>query len=99
MLVLMLLGSACLHAATVRGRLVVKTPQGQKPAPGISVTVYSQQQGRKPASISSSEGMYYIPSVPAGTYTLEVWVDPKKAMTFTISVTEPNTDVPPIIVP
>jgi hypothetical protein len=98
-LILLLSVSACLQAATIRGRLVRNTPYGQIPAAGIAVTVWCEQLGRSAASYSLADGMYYIPNVPAGSYQLEVWIGPQNALRFPIQVYEPNTDIPPIIVP
>jgi hypothetical protein len=85
------------HAATVRGLL----RHGNSPAFGITVTVLSQQNVRSFPARSGSDGMYYIPNVKAGTYTLEEWTVPNKPpLTFSnIQVTEPVTNVNPINVP
>jgi hypothetical protein len=84
-------------AAVVRGRLL----RGQGSAPGIAVTVWSQQLGRSQPTYSQVDGMYYMPSVPAGFYTLEVWAGggQQAPLTFNIQVNEPGTDIPPIFVP
>jgi hypothetical protein len=98
-LILLLSVSVYLQAATVRGRLVRNSPQGQFPAAGIAVTVWCEQLGRSAASYSLRDGMYYIPNVPAGYYQIEVWIGPQNALRFPIQVSEPNSDIPPIIVP
>ena len=47
---------------------------------------------------SGGDGMYYIPNVKAGSYTLEVWAVPNKApRTFhNIPVVDPLTNVNPV---
>jgi hypothetical protein len=82
-------------AATVRGKLV----RGQAAAAGIAVTVQSPQKVRSTPAISGSNGMYYIPNVKAGSYTLEVWVKPNQPLTFPIQVKEPESDINPVQVP
>src|SRR5262245_24746381 len=66
------------EAATVRGRLVRRTPQGFYPAQGVPVTVFSREKGRSGASYSGPDGMYYLYNIPPGPYTLEVWVYPNQ---------------------
>ena len=47
---------------------------------------------------TDATGMYYL-NIPAGPYTLEVWVtrDPRvPPMNYPIQVAEPKTDIPPI---
>jgi len=92
-----LLGSlpAAALAATVRGRLI----RGKAAAAGIAVTVISPQKVRTPASYSGPDGMYYIPNVRAGSYTLEVWANRNRPLTFPLQVREPRTDVNPVNVP
>ena len=83
-------------AATIRGKLI----RGKgAPAAGIAVTVIGQQKVRTAASYSGPDGMYYIPNVRAGSYTLEVWVNRNRPLTFPIQVREPRTDVNPVNVP
>src|ERR1019366_544794 len=83
---LILLSTSCLvaQAALVRGRLL----HGQNnTAAGVAVTVWCQAYGRSQASFSGGDGMYYIPNVPPGQYTLEVWAIPNNPpMTFVIYV-------------
>jgi hypothetical protein len=83
-------------AAQLRGRLDRVDQYGRRsPVAGISVTVL-QAGRRSAAAVTNAQGMYYL-SVPAGSYWLEVWVaNPPKA--YQISVSEPNTDIPPIVV-
>ena len=87
--------SAGASAATVRGKLV----RGKASAAGIAVTVINGKRIRTAASYSGANGMYYIPNVSAGSYTLEVWVNRNKPLNFPIQVREPQTDVNPIAVP
>jgi len=82
-------------AATVRGRLV----RGRAGAGGIAVTVINPRKVRTAAVYSGADGMYYIPNVRAGSYTLEVWVRRIRPLEFPIQVREPQTDVNPINVP
>lgn len=89
-------------AATVRGRLDRRAPNGAiYPAPGIAVTVYRRDLGRSAPSYTGVDGMYYL-NVPAGVYALEIWLsrDPRvPPRTYPIQVAEPYTDIPPIFVP
>ena len=82
-------------AATVRGKLM----RGYAAAAGIAVTVLNAKKVRTAASYSAANGMYYIPNVKAGSYTLEVWVKPNKPLTFPIQVKEPESDINPVQVP
>jgi hypothetical protein len=82
-------------AATVRGKLI----RGRAPAAGIAVTVMSAQKVRTAAAYSGADGMYYIPNVRAGNYTLEVWANRNRPLTFPLQVREPRTDVNPVNVP
>jgi hypothetical protein len=81
-------------AATVRGRLL----RGKGVAAGVAVTLRNAQR-RTPSAYSGADGMYYIPNVKPGSYTLEVWVQPHKPpITFSIQVKEPESNVNPIYV-
>ena len=84
------------QAATVRGKLL----RGNGVASGVKVTVLNAQKVSSQPAYSGSDGMYYIPNVKAGSYTLEVWATPKKApLTIHIQVKEPETDVNPMKLP
>lgn len=85
------------RAAVLRGRLDRVDQYGRHfPAGGISVTVYRQDLGRSSPSVTDTNGMYYL-TVPAGAYWLEIWVsNPPRA--YQITVVEPVTDIPPIVV-
>lgn len=102
MLVFAMSGAA--SAATLRGRLERKLPNGkQVPAAGVPVTVYSQSlQRRSPSHRTDSEGMYYI-TIPAGTYLLEVWPSTSpgaQPLRYRIpQIVEPYTDIQPIVLP
>ena len=90
-------------AAALRGRLERKEPDGrQVPAAGVTVTVYSNKTGRSPSHRTDSNGMYYF-SVPAGTYSLEIWLNPSpgaKPLVYQVpEVVEPYTDIQPIVLP
>jgi hypothetical protein len=83
-------------AATVRGKVL----RANKAASGIEVTVLNAQKVRTSPVYSGANGMYYIPNVKAGSYTLEVWATPKKPpLTFPIQVKEPESDINPVEVP
>jgi len=85
------------QTAVVRGLL--ESGQTRKaPAPGITVTLQTKSYV-SPAVTSGKDGLYYIPNVPPGTYTLKVWVTQKNPLTFTVTVKAPLTDIPPVIVP
>jgi hypothetical protein len=82
------------RAALIRGRLVLPN---NAPAAGITVTVWRQDIGRSAPSVTDAGGMYYLNQIPPGVYWLEIWVsNPPRA--YQITVAEPYTDIPPIIV-
>jgi hypothetical protein len=89
-------------AATVRGRLDRVAPNGARyPAAGVAVTVYNQSAGRSSPAHAGQDGLYYLNNVPAGHYTLEIWVSPDPRVpptVYQIQVVEPLTDIPPIVV-
>jgi hypothetical protein len=90
------IGGVC-QAATVRGKLL----RGTAPAPGVTVTVVNTQSHASAAPVTSGQdGMYYIPNVKVGTYTLEVWATPGRPPVKypNIQVKNPVTDVGPITV-
>jgi len=94
--------SGVASAAALRGRLERTLPDEIRgPAAGVTVTVYSKKMGRSSAHRTDSDGMYYF-TVPAGTYRLEIWVNPApgaKPATYQIQVAEPYTDIRPILLP
>lgn len=83
--------------ATVRGMLEDRTGKTPVPAVGVMVTLENQNY-TLPAVRSGKDGLYYISNVPPGTYTLKVWTNPKSPLSFTVKVTGPLTDIPPVIV-
>ena len=87
------------RVATVRGLLESTAGRGAKPvpAPGILVNVENKSY-TSPAVNSGNDGLYYIPNVAPGNYTLKVWANPKKPLTFPVVVKAPLTDIPPVIV-
>jgi hypothetical protein len=89
-LVLTLMFSARVDAANLRGQLL----RGRYPAPGVTVTVFSTRIGRSVAVATDAYGMYYL-NVPAGQYSLEVWVS-NPPRVYPINVFEPGTDIPQI---
>jgi hypothetical protein len=81
---------------TARGQLL---HQGQFPAAGIQVTLYSQTFGRSSPSMSGNDGMFYIYNVPFGTYYLEVWVS-TPPQSYPVQITGyPFHDLPRFSVP
>lgn len=89
---LLLVGSSSAMGAVLRGRLI---DHFGNPTGAIAVTTYHPQLGRSVPSFSGPDGMYYL-NVPAGVYTLEIWVPGRPPMAFQIVVNEPNTDIAPI---
>jgi Carboxypeptidase regulatory-like domain len=101
--VLIVVVSGAANAAAVRGRLERRVaPNGNiVSVPGVLVTVYNTSLGRSPSSRTDSNGMYFL-SVPAGTYTLEIWLSTApgaRPAAYQIQVVEPYTDVQPILLP
>lgn len=100
----MLLSTASVSATSiVRGQLVRVGPQGQSfPAAGIAVRVVNSQRGPSGFTYTGNDGMYYLYNVPAGNYSLEIWMstDPGNRLVFNIRVyDQPYTDIAPIRVP
>jgi hypothetical protein len=90
-------GSISAQAATIRGRIV---HQNGYPAVGYTVTVSNPQLGRSNPARTGGDGMYYFFNIPPGFYYLEVWVNPGGApLVFQIQVSDPNTDIPQVVVP
>lgn len=85
------------EAATVRGRVTYRSPHGQAPAAGVTVTINHPRLGRSAPSQTKPDGMYYL-TVPPGQYTLEIWTGSSQApaRTLTVNVRDPATDVPPV---
>ena len=94
-LLLAIAGVSQAAAATVRGKL----QRGNAPASGVEVTLLNPQKVRTSPVYSGANGMYYIPNVKAGSYTLEVWSTPRKPLTFSIQVREPESDINPVKLP
>lgn len=85
------------QVATVRGMLEDHTGKTPLPAAGVMVTL-ENQNSTLPAVRSGKDGLYYISNVPAGSYTLKVWTDPKNPLSFPVTVTGTLTDIHPVIV-
>jgi hypothetical protein len=99
---ILLAAAQAFGVATLRGQLNRKLPNGtQTPAAGITVTVLSQAKVRSARAISQQNGMFYLNNLPAGSYSLEVWVKgtANPPIVYPIQVKEPYTDIPPIILP
>jgi len=93
----LLLGAGLANAATVRGRLVHKNGSS---AAGVAVTISNQQAGRSAPARTAADGMYYLFNLHAGSYYLEIWVQPSgPPVVYQIQVVEPATDAPQVSVP
>jgi Carboxypeptidase regulatory-like domain len=85
--------------ALVRGQLQTAQAKGKvAPVPGVTVTLQSKSWS-SPAVTSDKNGLYYIPNVAPGTYTLKVWITRKAPLTFTVTIRPGLTDLPPVMVP
>jgi hypothetical protein len=85
--------------ALVRGLLQTAQPKGKvAPVPGLTVTLQSKSWS-SPAVTSDKNGLYYIPNVAPGAYTLKVWVSRKAPLTFTVTIRPGLTDLPPVMIP
>jgi hypothetical protein len=82
---------------TVRGMLQDNSGKKPLPASGFQVTLEGKSY-TSPAVKSGMDGLYYIPNVAPGNYTLKVWVNPKNPLSFPITVKGQLTDVPPVVV-
>ena len=99
---LLLLTIQMADAATVRGRLNRRSGPSASPAAGICVTVYRPAGGRSPRACANSQGMYFLANIAPGDYQLEVWTSPDpraQPIRYPVKVTEPYTDIQPVIVP
>lgn len=87
----------------VRGQLFRRDAYGRGyAAPGIAVRLWHPQYGASSFSNSDREGMYYLYNVPAGDFTLEVWLtgQPEHVLRRPLRVDgRAVVDVPPIQVP
>jgi len=92
----LILTAAAASAASVRGQVV---HQNGRPATGIAVTISDHKNFRSARAKSGEDGMFYLSSIPAGRYYLEVWWNPNAPAVYLITVSEPNTDVPRVKVP
>lgn len=90
--VYLLLSANSSYAAIVRGQL----QRGAYPVPYVTVTLYSQANGRSAPSLTALDGMYHLYNVPPGQYLLEIWIGGPKPIVYKISVHEPYTDISPI---
>lgn len=102
LLLLIALGASTpIHAATVRGQLVRIDKKGvHQPAAGIEVTVSSGSSGHRVSkAYTNSQGMYYVYNVQPGEDTLEIRISQTKSQKYQIRVSDPSTDIKPIVVP
>ena len=88
--------SMAAHAASVRGQLVNRSGQ---PVAGVTVTISDHKNYRSAPASAGKDGMYYLYNIPAGQYYLEVWVNPKTPQLYQVTVAEPSTDMPRVVVP
>lgn len=98
-LMMVLLGfTASGKAATVRGRVDHISANHQRTVmAGIAVTVFRAGSGRSAPIYTDRNGMYYLQNIPAGTYSLEIWVYGRsQPLVYRIHVNEPYTDIPPV---
>jgi hypothetical protein len=85
------------QTTTVRGQLL---KNGQFPAAGIKVTLNHPTFGRSTASLTGSDGMYYLYNVPFGDYFLEVWLPNQQPSVYPMRIfTAPYCDLPRLPVP
>jgi hypothetical protein len=86
----LVLASGAAHAATAHGRLV--NAKGT-PAANVKITL-SNEHGRSAPVFSDGNGTYTLPSIPAGQYYLEIWINPSSPQSFPVTITEPSTSLP-----
>ncbi len=92
-LLLTLLVAAAANAATVRGKII--RADGSV-ARGAAVTLDHPQRGRSATAYSDAEGMFYLPNVPAGDYTMEVQTPNDKAAFRITVLNQEYSDVAPV---
>jgi hypothetical protein len=94
---LLLLFAQVSNAASLRGRVIHAYPGRVVGVPNLAVTVYSPTFGRSTPAYTGADGVFYL-AVPAGSYHLEIWVNPQTPLTYPINVGEPGVDIPPITI-
>ena len=88
------------RAASVRGRITRNIAGRTIPAGGLSVTVQNSRGVRSFAVTTDGNGMYFLPNIAAGSYTLQVWPKPgSSSLNLPITVREPGLDVNPLNIP
>lgn len=85
------------HTAVVRGKLEERTAKILQPAAGVLVTLENHNY-TSPAVHSGKDGLYYISNIAPGAYTLKVWTNPKRPLSFPVTVHGTLTDIAPVIV-
>ncbi len=84
------------QTTTVRGQLL---GNGQSPASGVQVTLYSQAFGRSSPVVTGGDGMYSFNNIPFGDYNLEIWISrPPRVYPVRIAAS-PFHDLPRFPVP
>ena len=88
-----------LHATDLRGRIETRNVAGYVfPKPGTTVVLYRYEAGKWVQARqvqSGSDGMYYFPGVPPGSYGLQAG-----GLNYPITVTtQPYQDIQEIVVP
>lgn len=94
--VLLFIGAAA-QAASVEGQLLNQA--SGKPAAYLAVRLNSPQRGPSQFVYSGTDGLFALKNVPAGTYSLEIWRNGKRAQTVKITVQEPVTRAGVVRVP
>jgi hypothetical protein len=96
--IVLLLTADVLAVSTVRGKLYRQANGRSYGASGVGVRLVDPQGTARTAS-SASDGLFYFYNVPAGSYTLEVYIGPQP-QSYWIQVEErAYTDIAPIEVP
>lgn len=101
LVVWMLLVSATVtgNAASVRGRVDQISVNHQRTAmPGVAIIISGGRVGRSAPVYTDRNGMFYLQNIPAGTYSLEIWINGRpQPVVYRIQVNEPYTDIPPVV--
>lgn len=85
-----------------RGMLFRGSTCCQHRAQAVAVRVTHPQYGPSSFAYTGQDGMYYLYNVPAGKFTLEIWItnDERSVQRYPVTISDALVnDIPPIRVP
>jgi hypothetical protein len=84
------------NGATLQGQLVYASGA---PSAYVALRLNSNSRGPSEFVYSGGDGRFYLKNIPAGNYTLAVWLGKKVATSVSVRVAEPTTTLPAIRLP